>query len=444
MKWILLGFVCLFEVLGVQGANNYTVIKGFVEGKYRPSCIQLIVVKNGVPAKYAGTSIASNGSFAFMFQPDRKGFYYLFDGANYYRFFAQGDEEINVVLSDGNFSFVEGVNKENYLLGEWQKQMDSLMDKIDVAEYGKYFVEFDSLLCKVPLWLAEHEIKNEEFKNQLAQIIELDMLNSFVSYVSKYQQRYNSDEQTSTYYQKIIKQFPICDSGLLEQPYGMDLLEKYFSYKSIFVIRDSVYSLEEQLAELHSPLLKSEYIINQVDTKDFARFCDYERKYFPLLQTDEQRYRFQHLENRPVSVLEKGELAPNFIYQDTAGVYRSVTDYSGKIKYIDIWATWCAPCKKEIPYLQNLEKKFADDEIAFISISIDNNQEKWKKFVREHHLGGIHLWAGDWNNLPKELNIGSVPRFMLIDKEGKWLEIDALRPSNPELEYLLEEILNKM
>ena len=61
--------------------------------------------------------------------------------------------------------------------------------------------------------------------------------------------------------------------------------------------------------------------------------------------------------------------------------------------------------------------------------------------MRENHLGGIQLWAGDWDNLPQELGIGSVPRFMLIDKEGNWIDANALRPSNPLLVEILEKLL---
>lgn len=77
---------------------------------------------------------------------------------------------------------------------------------------------------------------------------------------------------------------------------------------------------------------------------------------------------------------------------------------------------WCAPCKAEIPYLQELEVEFQGEEIEFVSISIDENRKKWKEYVREHQLGGVQLWAGDWSRLPEELHVGSIPRFILTIK----------------------------
>ena len=117
--------------------------------------------------------------------------------------------------------------------------------------------------------------------------------------------------------------------------------------------------------------------------------------------------------------------------------------FPGKYKFIDLWATWCAPCKAEIPYLQQLEAEFQGKEIEFISISIDKNRKKWKDYVRKHQLGGVQLWAGDWSYLPEELHVGSIPRFILIDKEGNWVDTEAFRPSNPALKKLLKNLLKK-
>ena len=88
-----------------------------------------------------------------------------------------------------------------------------------------------------------------------------------------------------------------------------------------------------------------------------------------------------------------------------------------------------------------MEAEFQGKEIEFISISIDKNRKKWKEYVREHQLGGVQLWAGDWSYLPEELHVGSIPRFILIDKEGNWVDTEALRPSNPALKKLLKNLL---
>ena len=309
--------------------------------------------------------------------------------------------------------------------------------------YGAYFPRFDSVRLEVDRWLQETVVQDSLFQKQLKETIEFDLLYDFISYIAKNQQSYESEEQQSAYYRQLIGRFPVEDDRILQQPYGMQLLRKYFNYKRTFVIREGEYSFDDWLAEIGSPLLKAEFVLAEIDTVSFGRFCDYEQKYFPLMQNEEQRLRLCQYRGRPHSTLRKGERASNFIFPDTTGHYRSMADFRGKYKFIDLWATWCAPCKAEIPYLQQLEAEFQGKEIEFISISIDKNRKKWKDYVRKHQLGGVQLWAGDWSYLPEELHVGSIPRFILIDKEGNWVDTEAFRPSNPALKKLLKNLLKK-
>ena len=131
------------------------------------------------------------------------------------------------------------------------------------------------------------------------------------------------------------------------------------------------------------------------------------------------------------------------IYSDSTGRLRSLSEFRGKYVYVDIWATWCAPCKAEIPYLKQLEERFADSPIVFVSISIDKNNAVWKRFIKDRQLRGIQLWAGDWIALPKEMELGSVPRFLLIDPDGNWVAPNAARPSDVRLTEMLTSLLKK-
>ena len=76
---------CILQV-GYVYCQDFAVIKGRVSGEQRPSNMQLVRVQNGVPVNYAGTSIASGGSFAFMVIPEKdQPYYYLYDGKEYCR-----------------------------------------------------------------------------------------------------------------------------------------------------------------------------------------------------------------------------------------------------------------------------------------------------------------------------------------------------------------------
>jgi len=142
--------------------------------------------------------------------------------------------------------------------------------------------------------------------------------------------------------------------------------------------------------------------------------------------------------------IKKGEDSPKFNYPDTNGKNVSLDDLKGKYVYVDVWATWCGPCKREIPSLKKLDEEFKGKDIAIVSMSIDKmeDKDKWLKMVKDENLGGIQIMADkDWNSdFVKAYNIRGIPRFILIDKEGKILNDNAPRPSNPELKKLFNSL----
>ena len=143
--------------------------------------------------------------------------------------------------------------------------------------------------------------------------------------------------------------------------------------------------------------------------------------------------------------LLNNSMASPFDYLNFKGGNRKLSDFKGKYVYIDVWATWCGPCRAEIPFLKKVEEKYEGKNIAFVSISVDVQKdfEKWKKFVAEKELGGVQLFADkDWNSdFIKSFSINSIPRFILIDPTGKVVSADAARPSSPKLQEQLDGLL---
>lgn len=138
--------------------------------------------------------------------------------------------------------------------------------------------------------------------------------------------------------------------------------------------------------------------------------------------------------------------SPEFVYADSDGKQISLHSLRGKYVYIDVWATWCAPCKAEIPFLQKIEESYEGKKIQFVSLSVDRlvDKDKWISYVRENKLGGIQVMADrDFNSdFIKKYNINSIPRFILIDPTGNIVSGDAYRPSDPLLRKQLDGLLN--
>jgi thiol-disulfide isomerase/thioredoxin len=153
----------------------------------------------------------------------------------------------------------------------------------------------------------------------------------------------------------------------------------------------------------------------------------------------------QYYNQKAAAKKAEGTLSPGFDYENHKGGKTKLEDLRGKYVYIDVWATWCGPCRAEIPHLKKVEEKYHDKNIEFVSISVDTDKdhEKWQKFVVDKELGGIQLFADkNWNSdFIKAFGIDSIPRFLLIGPDGKVVKADAARPSSPQLIALLDSLL---
>lgn len=133
-----------------------------------------------------------------------------------------------------------------------------------------------------------------------------------------------------------------------------------------------------------------------------------------------------------------GRPFPNVKLLDINGKEVGFDTFRGKYVYVDVWASWCAPCIKEIPYIKQLEQELAG-RVTFVSISADTNAEAWKRKSAQLDLHGNQLLSSD-GQLMRSLNIASIPRFLLYDPSGNLHDIDAPRPSDPKTRPLLESL----
>jgi thiol-disulfide isomerase/thioredoxin len=140
-------------------------------------------------------------------------------------------------------------------------------------------------------------------------------------------------------------------------------------------------------------------------------------------------------------------VAPNFTLDNIDGAKVSLTDFKGKVVYIDFWATWCGPCLAEMPHSKKLREKFAGNkDIIFMYVSVDNsdNEEDWKAVVKKKDIVGVNLIARDGG---KEERVGEryglqyIPRFVLIDKTGKVANFEAPTPGDSKTEELIKQLL---
>lgn len=133
-----------------------------------------------------------------------------------------------------------------------------------------------------------------------------------------------------------------------------------------------------------------------------------------------------------------GRPSPAFKAVDINGKEMKLSDFRGKYIYIDMWATWCSPCRKELPYLKSLEEKYKDRNIVFVGLSIDQNKTAWTNRVNKGDLCGIQLYLGKGSKFQADYRINAIPRFILIDPNGRIVNPDMTRPSSEDTIKILD------
>jgi thiol-disulfide isomerase/thioredoxin len=121
--------------------------------------------------------------------------------------------------------------------------------------------------------------------------------------------------------------------------------------------------------------------------------------------------------------IEKPVNVSALAFDDVNGARKSLADWNGRFVLLNVWATWCVPCREEMPSLQALQKEKGSDAFEVVPVSIDlGTADKPKKFYAENNLSGLGFFhdgtMGVFNALKKESLAFGMPATMLIDRQG--------------------------
>lgn len=140
------------------------------------------------------------------------------------------------------------------------------------------------------------------------------------------------------------------------------------------------------------------------------------------------------------SFSQPGDEAPDDIFYDVNGNIVRLSDFKGKNIFIDLWASWCTYCIKELPYIHKIEEEFSDSDIIFIGISFDENLESWKNALKKHNLKGNQLIISS-PEFAEKLQISALPQYLLYGKDGKLINNNTPRPHKHDaLSQLLKSL----
>ena len=144
-------------------------------------------------------------------------------------------------------------------------------------------------------------------------------------------------------------------------------------------------------------------------------------------------------------VSEAAKPVPDDAFTDPNGGSHKLTDFKGTYVLVNFWATWCAPCKTELPSLERLKVGVAPDKLKIITISIDKNAEIAAKYLAAKGMTDLDSYADPSLDLSTALGADGVPTTVLIDPDSNVIgrHVGATEWDNPKMVAALTEIISK-
>ncbi len=139
--------------------------------------------------------------------------------------------------------------------------------------------------------------------------------------------------------------------------------------------------------------------------------------------------------------LSKGVISPTIYAYDRNKKTTDFNDFKGNYVVIDVWASWCAPCKAEAPYFEKAALALKDKPVKFISLDVDNKEDDWLVDIKNKSDTSLNLRAKNPAAFMKKFNINGIPRFILLNPEGIIEDANFMRPSNKKFEEVLKSYL---
>lgn len=361
-----------------------------------------------------------------------------------YPVYVRPGEKLSIEAGDGKISYSGNVSKENQVFAAWYKLIAPLRNygytkKGYTLPTDRYVSLLDSLEKPVQDFVKNIRTGNDSFDKQVKYLLpysyKFDLLMPLATGLS-----FRSKNEYPAQVAKLIEEEKFADANLWSLPLAYNYMSNYSFVKYILYNNKQGIAGEMLVPEIADDQLRAKFILAHAQrgvTQSLVKFLEGNRKY---MMDDAQKKELALLLRRANLQIAGGSWI-DFTYPDVNGKMHSLSENLGKVVLLDLWATWCAPCLAEIPALEKLEKELEGKDVVFISLSLDTDKAKWQNMVKQKQLSGVQLFSNSEPRFMQDYEVAEIPRYIVFDKNGKTVNFNAPRPSDPKLKTLIESNL---
>ncbi len=399
--------------------------------------------------------INSKNRYIFSIYLDTPTYSYLRDGKNNLRVFISPDDtlkikyDLNHIFESIAFSG-KGCQANQYIRNKYLLMLDHAIPVTRLYEMPvkKFRYLVDSFYVVDKLFLEDFILKNpdlpEVFKNSEQASLTYDRATTLTEYLGANQ---NLDRVDTANYLKYLNKVDLNQEKWLDIYEYRSFLQSYINFYTLVKHgTENLSSGELTLKKMYEVLAR----IQNQKIKDYLLFTllHDQVKYYGYKNTDalftlfEQQCKNESMKKglltpyQDYQKLKQKEKAPEFVMLDVNGRSHNLNEFKGRYIYIDVWATWCLPCKKELPIFEQLAETYKNKNIEFVSLSIDNKEADWKEFLEIKKLAKNQFIVTNTKELLDTYMIKTVPHYLIIDDKGILIDNDAPRPSEGKTEWI--------
>jgi thiol-disulfide isomerase/thioredoxin len=420
-----------------------------------PGGVILYQLKNGVAVKADMQRPDAEGNFSFTV--DVKEGIYFFSKPMKSGFFKHvlylkaGEQKKVDFYNDYDSFMVDQPNAETNSLQAWTNAFNKY-SKAAINKPAESYRQYDEFVKFASSFLKSNKTTNTYFNNWLADKIDTDVKYFRAANFFRFGRlngTYDSSAAVQSFYQPINNDKIINNARLLRSEHGMALLDYIFGYRKVTEgsSKDQVvanYFSPENASEISNSSVKVAFLLYKMPgISKYEDFVKYVQPYQNLFKTAELKAVYQK-RYEELYLFAKGTPGYDFELKDVNDKIYTLSSFKGKVVVIDMWAMWCAPCLAEKPVMEKIAQGYHErNDIVFVGVSTDGlyQKEVWKNFVQRKGFTSIELLSNHTESIQKYYKIEGIPRFLVFDREGKIVTVQAPMPSDPAFKTLLEQTL---